>query len=484
VLLLGTECGTSLTGAGDALSAAGQIKYRNAMYSEYLNYASACYQSRQRTQSGCQIYTKPRLPYKIDSNATCPFDESICQNEFDNFFMDSKYLDSWQDLGINAEPRFQLRVTQHCAPLVTDGYKSTYVNPLDPLKTYMRYSYIPNSTVTNSTRDIANPGVFLVQLKSEFDQFARYFSNSITPDYRTRYVSIHKLIMVLSGILTNISTLCSSVAVNHELDFETNFIQELKRTDAFVALLFLDSTDIISLSKVEDPWFAHTVNASRGLYENIQFDQLKSLYVTDEPATVLGCASQVFYCNPKIEDTQKRCVNYYTALTTHDDFSALWPDPADRTAFNGYLATNNIMIATPDSFYNAPGLHSLLARLTLEGGVQMDVFARDQWKKEMEFLCQASLASFQSNVPQATQNGVWFMNTTLCDNGTDAGLCEKLCRNQVSCPCSQQRLCFSTGNISRLMIPRKFEVPNIIRSTSWAWLSFCSSVSSSCSLQP
>lgn len=193
--------------------------------------------------------------------------------------------------------------------------------------------------------------------------------------------------------------------------------------------MFLDSTDILHRKKTEDPWFAHTVNASQWQYE---YTGLETLYVPDEPATVVGCASQVYYCNPKIADASRRCVNLYVSQVSDEGFAQIWPEPSDLKAFNGYIETNNVMITTPDIFYKLPGLPNLLARLTVSGGIQWDNLSREHWKDEMEFLGQASLASFQANVPRATRNGVWLLNQTQCVDGNDTSLCEKLCRNQVS----------------------------------------------------
>ncbi|KAL1595252.1 hypothetical protein SLS60_009941 [Paraconiothyrium brasiliense] len=318
--------------------------------------------------------------------------------------MDSGYLDSWGDLGMNAEPRFQIRLKQSCAPLVTNGYKINYVDPTDPSKTYMRYSYLRNNTITNTTADVADWRIYLVPLKSPFDQVVSFYAGSIDLDYRTRLVPMYR-------------------------GEDPAFVPELNRTDAYAALVFLDATDMIYHEKVEDPWFTATTSASE---EMRTFFESESLYVSDEPATVIGCTSQVFYCNPKIDNVQQRCANLYASHESMDSVTAIWPEPDDLKAFIGYLQTNNIMIATPDSFYNTPGLPNLLARFTTEGVMQWDAFPRDRWKKEMEFVSQASLASFQSNVPQASQNGVWYLNRTLCDSETEAGLCEKLCKSQVS----------------------------------------------------
>jgi hypothetical protein len=186
---------------------------------------------------------------------------------------------------------------------------------------------------------------------------------------------------------------------------------------------------MIYTDKVEDPWFAATTNASewqRNLY------QTETLYVPDEPATVTGCTSQIFYCNPKIDNMEQGCANLHGYARGLKNVASIWPEPNDLKAFIGYLMTANVMLATPDSFYTYQGQPNLLARLTTDGSMQLEALPRDQWKQEMEFITQASLASFQSNMPQASQNGLWFLNRTLCDDDTEAGLCEKLCRSQVS----------------------------------------------------
>lgn len=169
----------------DARTADGGKKRSEASL-DNLNYAFGCYQNAQQTQSSCQVYTKSKLLYKVDRNATCPFASDLCQNLDDNIYLDSGYLDSWGDLGINTEPRFQIRLTQHCAPLITDRYKSEYSDPADSSKRYMRYSYLRNDTISNSVDDAMTRGVVLVPLKSEFDKVARVFSDNIARDYRTR----------------------------------------------------------------------------------------------------------------------------------------------------------------------------------------------------------------------------------------------------------------------------------------------------------
>ena len=87
------------------------------------------------------MYTQSKLPYQIDNDASCPFVDSICQNMTGDFVLDTGYLDSWQYLGMNTEPRFGIRMRQHCAPLITEGYSLTQYRTDNDSSSYMLYDY-------------------------------------------------------------------------------------------------------------------------------------------------------------------------------------------------------------------------------------------------------------------------------------------------------------------------------------------------------
>lgn len=76
----------------------------------------------------CNVYVQERLPLLSDRNASCPFKDGICKAEFDNIRLDTGYMNSHQDLGLNAplQERFSLRLTSHCAPLKTVGFNDTF----------------------------------------------------------------------------------------------------------------------------------------------------------------------------------------------------------------------------------------------------------------------------------------------------------------------------------------------------------------------
>lgn len=88
------------------------------------NYAQNCY-STTPASLNCQIFVKSRLSTSVDYNASCPFHDSICLHNDRNIKLDTGYINTHHDLGLNTAPedRFDVRIINHCAPLVIDGHK-------------------------------------------------------------------------------------------------------------------------------------------------------------------------------------------------------------------------------------------------------------------------------------------------------------------------------------------------------------------------
>ena len=104
-------------------------QYWSTRYTAYLNYASQCYSTASASQSeACRPYVKPRLSYSVVKNASCPFQDGMCIYKSGNILLDTGYLDSLQDFGINTPPslRFSFRMTLQCAPIVTQGFTKLY----------------------------------------------------------------------------------------------------------------------------------------------------------------------------------------------------------------------------------------------------------------------------------------------------------------------------------------------------------------------
>lgn len=96
--------------------------------SKAADYALRCYESTAPASNECSTFLRGALSPTIISNASCPFDSSLCLSQDSNVILDSGLMDSHTDLGLNWPPesRFQLQHKLHCAPLVTEGYRSNY----------------------------------------------------------------------------------------------------------------------------------------------------------------------------------------------------------------------------------------------------------------------------------------------------------------------------------------------------------------------
>lgn len=95
-----------------------------------LNYARYCYNGNVLKQK-CKTYIKDRLQYSKRLNFSCPFSNGMCLHNTSVLQLDTGYLDSHTDFGINAAPddRFAYRNVATCAPLRRDGYVRTQPIP-------------------------------------------------------------------------------------------------------------------------------------------------------------------------------------------------------------------------------------------------------------------------------------------------------------------------------------------------------------------
>jgi len=109
---------------------------------ENLAYASQCYQVGDVDRpDNCRVMTIPTLPYSIDGNASCPFATGICKQSSGNLLLDTGVLDSYTHFGLNRGPHVTVQVREHCAPLNTDGYSNSSVDPARNNFEFIQYSY-------------------------------------------------------------------------------------------------------------------------------------------------------------------------------------------------------------------------------------------------------------------------------------------------------------------------------------------------------
>jgi hypothetical protein len=129
-------------------------------------YARICYDNTSTANAMCQQYSSPRLEPKINFTATCPFTEELCLG--DAVHIDTGYIDSHEDLGINGQPgdRIQFRKEMTCAPINIEGRLSTNwitipgLLPNDTIREYSlgssRHSDIGSLLPSNITMSLTN----------------------------------------------------------------------------------------------------------------------------------------------------------------------------------------------------------------------------------------------------------------------------------------------------------------------------------------
>ena len=105
------------------------------------NYALQCY-SNSSTSTNCNTYVKDQLHFTAETNASCPFYEGICLSRDRNIKVDTGYINTVTDLGLNLPPEYQLqfRFLYHCAPLTTEGY-SEIRNETNSTEATIRLNY-------------------------------------------------------------------------------------------------------------------------------------------------------------------------------------------------------------------------------------------------------------------------------------------------------------------------------------------------------
>jgi hypothetical protein len=147
-LIAGKGCNANLSATGLDPARLSDLQYyatiQNMKTAEHLAYALRCYGQQQGNVAqldACKLLTKPALPYKVNNNASCPFSADICKQSTGNFHLETNFLDSYTDLGMNKGPRFTVRLQHHCAPLVTDGHSRLHNDSGRPGINIMRYDY-------------------------------------------------------------------------------------------------------------------------------------------------------------------------------------------------------------------------------------------------------------------------------------------------------------------------------------------------------
>jgi hypothetical protein len=159
VLLTGNNCGPLLSNDETDENAYATLfePHQSQRVTAYSNYALQCYSGNiSAGAEDCNPYVQAKLKTTVTRNSSCPFSKEMCKSDNTNLIVDTGFLDSLTDFGINSAPenRFQLRLVHQCAPLVTEGFTnvSTGANSTEE---FQRYYYGAIGSVANFTQEVS-----------------------------------------------------------------------------------------------------------------------------------------------------------------------------------------------------------------------------------------------------------------------------------------------------------------------------------------
>lgn len=133
VLLVGDRCATLNSSLFTEQNYRVAQSYIASRTRASANYESVCYRKSGSADS-CRKFVRDTLPVTVTTGISCPFPgkNKICHSPTAALRLDSGFLNSHSDLGINSPPssRFLYRTVNECAPIRSEGY--TYRNSTQP----------------------------------------------------------------------------------------------------------------------------------------------------------------------------------------------------------------------------------------------------------------------------------------------------------------------------------------------------------------
>ena len=356
VLISSLNCGILLEDG--SLGLAPYMAYWTPWMEFNYNYAQLCYGNDTFTKD-CTVYPRQSLPFNITRGSACPFSgqDTICRNVSGNIRMDTGFINSHFDLGINAPPedRFLLRYVAECAPLLND-----------------RYTRVQNSNA-NTLIDVLYgpiPG---------YASNATYQYPNATSMKGVNYIIIDYVLRATSAFLGGNST------------NQWHPIPELLVTDGDVTVLFLSSNDILFLNKTADPWYSAQTfyRYLPGILDNVPIPT----YAHDDAVRALGCIERIQFCNPNVPGNSS-CTPLTGISQAFQLGPLLWQDLTQKAYFN--WSTSGIYSGMMNIFETTTiiGTAALQSRNTLAEGVQF-LIPDNQWELEMETFFKVILASLQ-----------------------------------------------------------------------------------------
>ncbi|KAF7596858.1 hypothetical protein BBP40_012458 [Aspergillus hancockii] len=319
-------------------------------------YANQCYQGS--SSLACGTYVRQSIPFTTNPNASCPFEKGLCNpTDQSAFAMDTGFLDSHEDFGINASPenRVKFRRLTTCSPI----YGSDFVTNRND--SYGRGLVVEvNAGLTPAMVKIGNNWTF-----SYIDRLATDGVSGYT--------------------LQAIQSQADPTGALHSAGNMWYPDPRLNTTDADITLMMLAQNDIYYATPSDDPWIpAH--NELNGT----------ETYIRDYRVNLLGCIDQYQFCNPNVPG-DAGCSKVAGIQSVYKDMLARFPtlkwNVAQVTAIGRFLS----MAPLRTMFYavHGRGDSALNIAQKLYNGIQYGVPAT-QWQIEVSSWFALSLAKEQA----------------------------------------------------------------------------------------
>ncbi|KAI1147455.1 hypothetical protein F4825DRAFT_471560 [Nemania diffusa] len=323
------------------------------------DYARQCYSDDNNgiKTVDCRRFVRKRLDSHIDSRAGCPFQDEVCRLKNANVRVDSGYMDSRDDLGLNSplDDKVLVRNVIHCAPLTTIGFSS------------QKSSSIGNLTLYH------------------------YGSTEVST----------------AEVLDYVGTASSMVAQVRRGRTDVTFssftpIEAVFRSDADTHIIFLSGNGVGYLAPSSDQWYRVSSKKARVSVGNAKISKSAGLgiYLPLDPASPLGCTDQYQFCREDSQNCGPLASSHDAALGAAKLFDSTFLDRlvnSTSTAVFKYVvkAVVKNSYASPWNYLRQLGPGSLASQNTLINAFQ-GALPSNQWHLDVVHWSHISMALIQA----------------------------------------------------------------------------------------
>jgi hypothetical protein len=369
-----------------------------------LQYAQSCYLEQSTGSSNCDTFQSSALDYTVLGNETCPFGASLCRPEVGTLTLDTGFLSTHTDLGINAAKadRLQYRKVLKCTVLNDTKETTGWIAQSDS-----------SENGTQPTLQVSY-AYFGPNFDAENNQ-TYSFSNSA--DFYTEFAGQWSLSCELGNSLAWAN---ASPANLGQSSFAP--IPELEQAliDADVFLFYLSFTGTY-IEPIDDPWFS----AHQPFHQNTSIPFLETTYARDRPISTMGCTEQHQFC------TLDKCTPLLGFGPVQDYLEAnIALSPAQSITLERVLMAAekaSIQQIPPTLAYVSAPLLALDRRVSEHHTVSLPL-PNDQWKREIEYWQSISLAQLQRTIVEYGTGQIAAQTKYLLPPSTDAErwICQNL----------------------------------------------------------